>query len=89
MGLIRFILFALFFYLIYFLIKYIFVRPFREGYKSGDQKRTRGFQNPFQNKKEGDISISYDPRKDRKTSSEVGEYVEYEEVKDSESEKKE
>lgn len=83
MGLVRFIIFALFFYLIYFLIKYIFTRPFKQGYAEGGQGRQRGFKNPFNSKKEGDVSINFDPRKDRKPSGEIGEYIDYEEVKES------
>lgn len=83
--LIRFILFLLFFYLIYFLIKYIFIRPFKEGYSGGGQRQQRGRgrqQNPFNREKEGDVSITYDPRKQKNGKEDVGEYVDYEEVKE-------
>lgn len=83
MGLVRFIIFALFFYLIYFLVKYIFVRPFKEGFAGNDSRKAKnGFKNPFASKKEGDVSITYDPRKSPPQNKEVGEYVDYEEVKE-------
>lgn len=77
MGLIRFIIFALFFYLIYFLVKYIFVRPFKEGYSRGGRKK-----NPFSREEEGKVTIDYDPRQKRSEGNKVGEYIDYEEVKD-------
>lgn len=80
MGIIRFLVFVFFFYLVYYLIKNVLLKPFREGYADGDQKR--GGFNPFQSKKEGDVSIKFDPRKGKKGSKEIGEYVDYEEVKD-------
>lgn len=79
MGLARLIIFGLFFYLIYFLVKYIIIKPFKEGYATGGNKRSG---NPF-SKREGEVTITYNPHKDRKLSDKVGEYVDYEEVKDS------
>lgn len=81
MGLIRFLIFVGIFYLAYYLIRNIFLRPFKEGYANGGQRNRGGF-NPFQNKREGEVSINYDPRKDEKPHKQVGEYVDYEEVKE-------
>ncbi len=81
MGLIRFLIFVGIFYLIYYLVKNVLLRPFREGYANGGQRASKGF-NPFQKKDEGDVSINYDPRKNDKPHHEIGEYVDYEEVKE-------
>lgn len=80
--LVRFVLFALFFYLIYFLVKYIFVKPFKEGYMGARKGSSSGYR-PFAGKQEGDVSITYNPQKDHKhPDNKLGEYVDYEEVKD-------
>lgn len=81
MGLIRFLIFVGIFYLVYHLVRNVLLRPFREGYANGGQ-RSRGGFNPFQRKDEGDVSVEYDPRKDKKPHHEIGEYVDYEEVKE-------
>ncbi len=81
--LVRLIVFGLFFYLIYFLIKFIFVKPFKEGYM-GAQRGSRNSYRPFNNgREEGDVTITYNPEKDHKNpNNKIGEYVDYEEVKE-------
>ena len=79
-----FILFALFFYLIYFLVKYLFIKPFREGYVAHG-RRPRGnngyhSDNTFQNRREGDVTITYKPQQERRRGGKVGDYIDYEEV---------
>lgn len=78
MGLIRFVIFALFFYLIYFLVKFIFVKPFKEGYANGGNRS----KSPFGRNEEGKVTISFNPNKKRKDDHGVGEYIDYEEIKD-------
>lgn len=78
MGLVRFVIFALFFYLIYFLVKFIFIKPFKQGYAGGGGKG----RSPFGRNEEGKVSISFNPYKKKKEQHQVGEYVDYEEVKD-------
>lgn len=78
----RFILFALFFYLIYFLVRFLFLKPFRQGYAQGGRGQNQpNWKNPF-SQKEGDVTITYNPEKNKKDKGGVGEYVDYEEVKD-------
>ena len=82
---VRLILFGLFFYLIYFLVKYLFVKPFREGYGAGNPgggHKQGNWNNPFNRKKEGEVTISYNPNKSQKEDKKVGEYVDYEDVKE-------
>tara|TARA_B100001123_G_C14981807_1_gene895941 strand:- start:552 stop:800 length:249 start_codon:yes stop_codon:yes gene_type:complete len=79
-----FILFALFFYLIYFLVKYLFIKPFREGY-AAHGRRPRGTNwyqssNTFQKRQEGEVTITYTPDQHRNGGKKVGDYVDYEEV---------
>ncbi len=81
MGLIRFLIFVGIFYLVYYLVRNVFLKPFREGYANAGQRPKGGF-NPFQKKAEGDVSINYDPRKDTNPTHEIGEYVDYEEIKE-------
>ena len=79
MFIVRLAIFGLFFYLVYFLVKFLFIKPFQEGYKGQDPNRNskRG---------EGKITIDYDPRKGKngRSPSDIGEYIDYEEVKDEE-----
>ena len=78
----RFIVFALFFYLIYFLLKALFLKPFRQGYAQGERKTSnKGWKDPFK-KNEGDVTITYNPEKEKDNKGKIGEYVDYEEVKD-------
>jgi len=77
-GLARLILFGLFFYLLYFIVKYVFIRPFSEGYANGGNSKN---SNPF-NKRKGNITVSYNPEKGSKKGNSVGEYVDYEELED-------
>jgi hypothetical protein len=78
----RFLIFFLVFYLIYFLVKNLFLKPFRQGYAQGGESQSggRGFRNPFQ--KEGDVTILSKPNKKKMKDDGVGDYVDYEEVKD-------
>lgn len=77
----RFVIFGLVFYLVYFFIRTLFVKPFREGYAQSQQGRGgQRWKNPFQ--KEGEVTIIANP-KNRKIKDEgVGDYVDYEEVKE-------
>lgn len=82
MGLVRFVIFALFFYLIYFLVKYIFVKPFKQGYANGGTNGKKG-NSPFGRNEEGKVTISFNPYKKKKDDDHgVGEYIDYEEIKD-------
>lgn len=79
-----FILFALFFYLIYFLVKYLFIRPFRQGY-AAHGRRTQGggryqSDHTFRKRQEGDVTITYTPEQHKDGGKKVGEYIDYEEV---------
>lgn len=76
---IRLILVGLFLYLIYFFFKYLILVPFRQGL-GGDASGKRKNWKPFQ--REGEISVEYNPEKDKKSKPSVGEYVDYEEIKD-------
>jgi len=77
----RFLAFLLLVYLVVYFLRSLFVKPFKQGY--GGQGRRRPNAGPHtQQRKEGDVTISYDPRKQKGHSQGVGEYVDYEEVKD-------
>jgi hypothetical protein len=76
--LIRLILFILFFYLAYFLIRNLFFRPFKEGYGQGGQ---RGNYNS-RSSQEGDVTIIDKRQKRSSKDAGVGEYIDYEEVKE-------
>lgn len=69
----RLLFFLLVFFLLYRLVKGLFINPYREGY---------GKQNSPSRKREGDVSIEYNPDQHRKGSDKGGEYVDYEELKD-------
>jgi hypothetical protein len=62
------------------LVKNLFIRPFRQGFvnNGGSTQKSRGQSRSHQ--KEGDISIDYDPRKNKRKDNGVGEYIDYEEV---------
>jgi hypothetical protein len=80
--LLRFVLFGLVFYMIYFFVNTLFVKPFKQGYAAGNNPGNgqQRWKNPFQ--KEGDVTVITD-RKERKLKDDgVGDYVDYEEVKD-------
>lgn len=79
MFLIRLLIFGLLFYLVYFVVKQLF------GSAKGSSYHGNHSQPGSNNKGEGDISITYDPRQSTSASSskKVGDYVDYEEVKDS------
>lgn len=78
---VRIILFALFFYLIYFFIKFLLVKPFRDGYRQGKRPGKRSWDSTFRSRREGDVTITYDPRTTSSSGSKkVGEYVDFEEI---------
>ena len=83
MVLIRLILFISFFYLLFFILRKLVFTPFREGYKrkQGQPKKASTARDS-----EGKVSVEFDPAKQSQSSS-VGEYIDYEEVRD-EDEKK-
>jgi hypothetical protein len=76
---IRFILFLVIFWLVYHFLRKWIVGPFRQGYQEG--QRGQGG-----NQREGKITINYRPQSQKGSSSSrsgnVGEYVDYEEVKE-------
>tara|TARA_R110002124_G_scaffold272540_4_gene441736 strand:+ start:91 stop:336 length:246 start_codon:yes stop_codon:yes gene_type:complete len=80
---VKFLLFGLFVYLLYSILKYRILRPFRQGYANGSrqqhQNRTRNYQRNDP-KKEGEVSIDYQPSKGKTNDKGIGEYVDYEEV---------
>lgn len=77
----RFIAFLLLVYLVVYFLRSVFVKPFRQGFDQADSRQKRDAQGK-RNTREGDISITYDPRKHQRNNDGVGEYVDYEEVKD-------
>lgn len=68
----RFLTFLLLFYLVYSLVKRMFPSPISKMPGSGNQSRASNG--------EGDVSINFNPHKDKSASHRVGEYVDYEEV---------
>ncbi len=78
MGLIRL---ALIMALIYFVVK-IFSRFFFKYLIKKHQKQYDAQSSYQDNRKEGDVSVKYDPKTQKNKSDELGEYVDYEEVED-------
>lgn len=79
-GLLRTILLIIVFYYIFKII-FKYVVPFLFGSSiSGNKNQKR---NNFSNRarKEGEVTIDYIPKKDKKIDKETGDYVDYEEVK--------
>ena len=78
MGLLRtIVLIIVFYYVFRFVARYVF--PFV--FKSYVNKMQRDMNKQQQSrKKEGEISIEYDPRDKKKSNGHVGEYVDFEEV---------
>ncbi len=72
MGLLRFLFFLVIFYFISRLVRSLFVKK-QEGPLNQNE--------PYQ-KKEGDVTITYDPRHHKQGNKVSGEYVDYEEVKE-------
>ncbi len=68
----RFLLFLFLFYLVYNLVRRMFPRP-----ASGMAGSGRSGTNM---KREGEVSIKYNPQQEKPSSGKVGEYVDYEEV---------
>lgn len=71
MFIVRLTLFVLFFYLVYFLVKNLF----------GSKKTNHKAPGSGSSGREGDVSISYDPRRTQdKAAGGVGDYIDYEEI---------
>lgn len=85
MILIRLVLFISFFYIGYFILRKLVIRPFREGMQSRGQARNASTERA--NSQEGEVSVTYDPEQNKSHDNGVGEYIDYEEVRD-EDEKK-
>lgn len=79
----RFLFFLFIFYLAYNFVRRLFVRPFSQGY-SQNGRSANGQANSNSSSREGDVSINFDPRnkKAKKGSDDLGDYIDYEEVKD-------
>ena len=77
---IRFILLILLFLFFYFLFKIIlqFIIPFFRARNNFSSQNSR----KYSNKKEGETTIDYIPKKDKKFKKEDGEYVNYKDVKE-------
>jgi hypothetical protein len=77
----RFLLVFLIIYWISYLVRRFVIGPYKSGYQ-GQSRTGRGEQN-YQQKPEGDISISYNPNQKRKKGNkDVGDYVDYEVIDD-------
>lgn len=57
------------------------MKPFKQGYANGGSNGKKG-NSPFGRNEEGKVTISFNPYKKKKDDHRVGEYVDYEEVKD-------
>lgn len=55
------------------------LRPFREGYANMHREKSNRSDN-YSNKKEGEVSIDYNPSNKKAKDKGIGEYVDYEEV---------
>lgn len=69
----RFLFFLLVFYLIYNLVRNLFIRSATNATGGNSQSSSR---------KDGDVSISFNPDKSKPHGSKLGEYVDYEELED-------
>tara|TARA_R110001592_G_scaffold37720_2_gene125476 strand:+ start:8484 stop:8747 length:264 start_codon:yes stop_codon:yes gene_type:complete len=85
--LIRLLLFISFFYIGYFILRKLVIRPFREGMQSHGQARNASTERANTARQEGEVSVTYDPKQSQARDNGVGEYIDYEEVRD-EDEKK-
>lgn len=56
------------------------MKPFKQGYANGGNNKKGG--GPFGRNEEGKVTISFNPYKKKKEDHKVGEYVDYEEIKD-------
>jgi hypothetical protein len=70
----RFLIFLFLFYLVYNLIRRMFPRPANGMAGTG--------RNGSRVKREGEVSIKYNPDDSKPSARQVGEYVDYEEVDD-------
>ena len=78
-GLLRTILLIIIFYYIFkFLFKYVV--PFLFGSSISGNKHQKRNNYTRGSKKEGEITIDYIPKKNKKIDKETGDYIEYEEV---------
>ena len=68
----RFLIFLMLFYLVYSLVRRMFPSPASK-VAGGGKQGGRG-------NREGEVSIKFNPHKDKAASNKVGEYVDYEEV---------
>lgn len=78
----RFLAFVLLVYLVIYFMRALFVKPFKQGYGSQQGRRSADPNTNRKQRKEGDVTITYDPQKRRGDNQSLGEYVDYEEVKD-------
>lgn len=81
----RFLFFIVLFYLIFkVLAKFLFPWLLASGINKMNADKQRNYQDFIKNKKqeEGRVSVDYVPPKAKHSSSDEGEYVDYEEVKD-------
>lgn len=81
---IRFLFIVVFIYLLSFFVRRLFVRPFREGYQEREDQRQR----ESSRKREGKVSIDTHNARPAHDRNSVGEYIDYEEVKDDEKDSK-
>jgi len=79
----RFLLVFVIIYWISYLLRTFVFKPFKSGY--GSQGNASGGSNSAS--REGDVSIKYNPLKGKQDQKTVGEYVDYEEIKDEDSTK--
>lgn len=75
---IRFLLILIFIYLLSFIVRRLFTRPFQEGYR----EREEDIRKRNSRKSEGRVSIFTNGAGKSHDNKEVGEYIDYEEVKD-------
>ena len=73
--------FALILFLIFFIIR-IFSRYVLRSYLKNVQRNFENQQNQHSNKKEGDMTVNTNPKKDKKFDNNDGDYIDYEEIKE-------
>jgi len=78
MGLIRF---ALILFVVFFLIRVI-TRYVLRSYMKNVQRNFENQQNQHSNKKEGDVTINTQPKKEKKIDQGEGDYIDYDEIKE-------
>ncbi len=75
----RILFILIFVYLIFSLLKRLVLVPFTKGYQNQRSNQGSNSKSP---KREGEVSIEFDPQKSKSKEHSVGEYVDYEEVKE-------